>query len=413
MIVSRCPTTLEAVRIGRGTTRWTDRRVTFAIVSVALLTIAVALSVKHDFRDVVIYHGGAKAVLDGGDLYGFRVHGHGFTYPPFAALLLSPLGVVPVSVMWCVLAGLSGLALVVLFRFTAPGLVAEIRAGNVGAAALFAALVLAEPVVAAVQMGQVDLVLAALVGFDLLVHRRGVLVGLATALKLTPGLFVVYLLLRRRWREAGTAMVVFLATVGLGAIVMPGGSSTYWRHFVFNGDGTGGFATFHNQSIRGLAERTSGVHAGTDIWLALAVPVVVAGLWLALRAVDAGLEIVAVGVVGVTACLLSPLSWIHHWVWLFPVFGGLWARAGSRQTLLHRWPGRIALLWAVLPNLPDLGPLHWTGLGYPLLAVLLAWLVLEAIRDSRSAQSSPTEAWYDESVSAGRPTAGVVVGSFY
>ena len=86
------------------------------------------------------------------------------------------------------------------------------------------------PVAYTLHLGEVNLILAALIGADLLRPPRGsggssapdgawwqgIGTGLAAGIKLTPLIFVVYLLLTRRIRAAVTAAVTFAATVGAG-----------------------------------------------------------------------------------------------------------------------------------------------------------------------------------------------------
>src|SRR6185503_21371042 len=68
-----------------------------------------------------------------------------------------------------------------------------------------------EPVRETITFGQVNTLLLTLVAGDMLLGvargRRwaGVGIGLATAIKLTPGVFILYLLITRRWRPAGVA----------------------------------------------------------------------------------------------------------------------------------------------------------------------------------------------------------------
>ena len=57
--------------------------------------------------------------------------------------------------------------------------------------------------------------------------------GLAAAVKLTPLVFVVYLMLTGRMRAAVTAMATFAAAVGVGFLVAPADSVTYWLEGTF------------------------------------------------------------------------------------------------------------------------------------------------------------------------------------
>lgn len=63
-----------------------------------------------------------------------------------------------------------------------------------------------EPLVTTLWLGQINLLVLWLVAEDLLARdprRRGLLCGVAAGVKLTPALFVVYLLVATRQRTAG------------------------------------------------------------------------------------------------------------------------------------------------------------------------------------------------------------------
>lgn len=85
--------------------------------------------------------------------------------------------------------------------------------------ALWAATALAlwlEPVFQTLLFGQINLALACLVLAGLTrpsgARWKGAAVGVAAGIKLTPALFIAYLLLRGRHREAGTAAAAFAGT---------------------------------------------------------------------------------------------------------------------------------------------------------------------------------------------------------
>lgn len=324
-------------------------------VLLAAVALAVALGLLDaHLGDVRVYRAGGRALL-GGDLYGLRVDGFGFTYPPFAAGLFAAPARLPLVVMFVLLTVASAGAAVVVLRRLLPARAA------VGTARRIAPLALVHPLVTTVSWGQVNLVLAALVLHDLLVRRSGALVGLAAAVKLTPAIFVLYLLVCGRTREARTAAVTFVAAAGVGAIVAPAASWRYWTHEVVAGSGVGGFDHTANQSVRGLLERLLGDGPGVAVWLVLAGPLLVLGLLLARRVVRDGQGVLAAGIVGVTACLVSPVSWVHHWVWCIPCLAALTG------------PARLALT-AVFLNPVELG--HTLGSGYPVVAVaalLVGW----------------------------------------
>jgi alpha-1,2-mannosyltransferase len=251
-------------------------------------------------------------------------------------------------------------------------------------------------------LGQVNLILTAMIMLDLLGTRpsrwRGVLLGIAAAVKLTPGVFVLYLLVRRRWREAGNAVAAFVAATGLAAAVLPSGSWKYWTDILWHGTGVGTSLNRHdNKSVLGVADRLFG-SAGGPVWAVLVIPVAIAGLWVATLVSDTGREAYALGLVGVTGCLVSPVSWPHHWIWLIPALAGAAHAAATRG-----WPTRIAVAVGALYFVPA------TQLGsatlqqnivvraidensYLVVAVaLLAFAAVESRQASRASRSSGAE----------------------
>src|SRR5256885_2563791 len=189
-----------------------------AVVATVVLVAAAAhywYGNRHNYYDLRIYYDAIRWWAGGKPLYTFShfdpIQGPlGFTYPPFAGLLMYPMAWVPVGVVTTVML-LANLAAVVI---TTVWLVVPLadRHGWPRWFALGLALPLAswlEPVRETITFGQINLLLALLVLGDLLflVPRKwcGIGVGLATAIKLTPAVFIVYLLVTRRWRAGATA----------------------------------------------------------------------------------------------------------------------------------------------------------------------------------------------------------------
>lgn len=342
------------------------RRLSVPAVLVTAVAVAVALGVSQaHLGDVAVYRTAGRALF-AGDLYRVGESGLGFTYPPFAASLFAPLARLPLPVMFGVLTAVSAAAAVVVLRCSLP------RHPLAATALRVAPLVLVQPVVSTLAWGQVNLVLAALVLVDLLVVRNGALVGFAAAVKLTPAIFVLYLLLCGRTREARNAALGFGAAGAFGTILAPTDSWRYWTHDAFVGTGVGGFDHTANQSVRGLAERLLGTGPGVTVWLVLAGPLLALGLLLARRVGRDGQELLAAGIVGVTGCLVSPVSWTHHWVWCVPCL------------VVLRGLAKVVLA-VVLFNPVPFG--HVLGSGYAIVAV--AALLAGWFRSGRAPSRSP------------------------
>jgi alpha-1,2-mannosyltransferase len=275
--------------------------------------------------DASVYRAAGAAILgQHGMLYSLRLGSPGlsFTYPPFAALLFASVSPFP-FVSWKFALAAASILVLPVIAYVSLGLAGR-RPGAgrlAGAFALAAAGLWLEPVQKTLLFGQLSLLLLALVMADLAgpdTRRwKGMGIGIAAGIKLTPLIFIPYLYVTGRRRAALTATVTFAATVALGFILLPGDSVAYWGGgFIKPGDGP---ERLVNQSINGVVQRA--MHGGTAalaVWLALAALAFVAGLATAAAASRHGRELLAIVVCGVTGLLVSPISWTHHWVYVIP-----------------------------------------------------------------------------------------------
>jgi alpha-1,2-mannosyltransferase len=338
--------------------------------------------------DLDVYRQAGAALLQGTDFYALPGP-LPFLYPPFAAVLAVPLTLLSsafVEIGWTI-AGVVAI-LAVLHRFGLTGW----QLSLVGAAVVY----FVDPVSETLAFGQPGIFLMALVVLDLVPGPRvlpwrilptGVLTAIAAAVKLTPALFVVYLIAVRQWRAAVTAIVTGLAvTVGTLAIV-PGPSIRFWTRLAQGETGLGhSLIYFTNQSVMADVVRILGLGAGAALLgLALSAVVALLGVWAGMlwhRLGEVGLAVTLVGIAGLLA---SPVSWLHHFVWVIPL--GL-CLSGRRPTLGKPRPlppsmlilGWVFLGWIVaqlpmvpaplrrLPNGADL-ELQWTWWQHALASV--------------------------------------------
>jgi alpha-1,2-mannosyltransferase len=313
--------------------RWraagTAAQVAMVGVVAALVTYGLlAHAQRHGFFDLVIYRNAAQWWLDGNSLYTFvqpNSGGYGFTYPPFAALCMVPMAYLSLDAA----AAITSIGSATAITLTTWWLLAPVARRHGWprwfAVALAVPIVSAlEPVRETVGFGQVNLFLIALVLADVVALRRGrpwagAGIGLAMAVKLTPGLFVVYLLATRRWRAAGVAGGTFAAATLLAAMVDSGTSWQFWTHTLWDTSRVGRLDYVSNQSLLGvLARLTDPGEPDRLLWLTLCVAVLGLLLWRAVRAFRAGDELVGVTLTGLATCLLSPISWTHHLFWVVP-----------------------------------------------------------------------------------------------
>ncbi len=346
-----------------GTIRW-DRwgliAGTLALaVPVVVLTVVYLSQAGHwEMIDLQVYRWGGLLARRSGPLYTAQYRGMlSFSYPPLAAAIFEPLSALPLLAVKRIVITGSVLALLAS---------AWLAWGGVGVRGTWsrAALALAvtdialciDPVQQTIDLGQINLVLMAVVLADLLApgDRRwqGAGVGLATGLKLTPGIFIAYLLLTRRFRAAGVATAAFALTVAAGFAVLPGLSRQYWLGGLFLDPSRPGPVIYaSNQSLFGMIARLAGGGGpALPYWLAVAPIVAACGLLAAALVHRRGRELAAVSVCAVTGLLVSPVSWDHHWVWIVPVLVAV-ADLAWRHRSWVAWAGLagLVLLFAGYP----------------------------------------------------------------
>ncbi len=323
----------------------------------ACLTLLLELGLVTGFAvvykpfDLQIYLWGGRAVTEGLRLYLVAPHASWFTYPPFAAVLFTPLAALPataVRVGW-ELASVAALAWACMLALRLAGG----WPSRTAVLATVAASLALEPMYHTLFLGQVNLFLLALVLADVSRaargRRAGIGVGIATAVKLTPGIFIVLFLLTRRSKDAVRAGVTFACCTLAGFLVDPGASRLYWAHLCYDTGRVGG-AYISNQSPYGAVARWLDGTGHVGIWYgAIPVALAVAGLAVAAPLGRQGDWLGAAAVTGVTGLLVSPISWTHHWVWVMPALVVL-ARGGIRC--------RLAAAFGYL--LFALAPMWWT-----------------------------------------------------
>src|SRR6201996_6673554 len=253
-----------------------------------------------------------------------------FTYTPFAAVAFAVASFLPWVAMWISSVVVNVAALLAALWFTFGGLGYSNRRVRLGATLLAAAVTFwLQPVVRTIYLGQVNLVLMAMIIGDLCQPSvradgrprwwKGALTGVAAGIKLVPLVFVPYLLITRRFREAAATLAGFAVTVAAGFALLPHDSSQWWLHGMFLADGNrAGFMGWAgNQSLRAIVTRFAGsVAAGQAPWIGAAVIALALGMLAACLLDRAGYPVPALLVTALTGLLVSPVSWDHHWVWI-------------------------------------------------------------------------------------------------
>jgi alpha-1,2-mannosyltransferase len=346
--------------------------------------LAVGWAVSLAFRrqlDIAVYLMGAGHLLDG-RLYlsSLSAAPHlPFTYPPFAALVFTPLNLMPTrpgQVVWSLVNCAALLALVWLsVRAALPDW--DRRKVTLLALVLMTPAFWIEPVHLTFSFGQVNIVLAALVLLDLTGHvrigaralPRGVLIGVAAAVKLIPLVFVPYLFLTRQTRSAWVSLGTFAGCSLLSTALDPRVSWSYWTKYATDAKRVGGVFYISNQSLRAVADRLDHRVVSTGLITAAAAVVLVAGVALAAWANRASSNLLGVLVCATTGLLVSPITWAHHLVWAVPVL--IWlAWAPDRPAYGRLWAAGTAALfwWAPIWSVPSGGNRELAEHGWQLLA---------------------------------------------
>lgn len=308
-----------------------------AVVFAALITHAALHHTPH-MSDLAVYRTAGRQVLHGKRVYGRVPPGElrnlgrtylVFTYPPFAAILAVPLALVSWHAARLAWVPVIYLPLAVTAWFAFRPLLA--RTGRYAPAALGAIVgicMFSWPMLQEVRYGQVDIALVALCVVDVAAARprwpRGLLIGLAAAIKLMPGLVIIYLLLTGRRKAACVSALTAGACTLIAWALLPDSSAYYWTNALFNTARLGRPGQTSDQSIRAMLLRAyAPAPAPTALWLGLAVGVAVAGFAAALVAARRGNDIAGATIVGLIAVLVSPVSWIHHIVWIVLAIGAI------------------------------------------------------------------------------------------
>lgn len=284
--------------------------------------------------DLDVYRAGAQTVLDGGKLYEAKLLGQmDYTYAPISVIVFIPFALMSFDaarIVWSIGIFIA-LYLVIMLSFKSLGHQADWRLRTI-AVSLISVMMLLEPVRTTVWYGQINVFLMLLILADLL--RRmpvgsddvtqprlsGVATGFAAGIKLTPLIFIFYLVLLRRWRTALGVVGGFVGTIAVGFFVLPAESWKFWTQTMFDSNRVGVPQTSGNQSARGaLANLIGSDSPNVVLWLAIALAAVALGMYAAVLAHRHGQELLALSLVGMTSCVVSPMSWGHHWVWFVPL----------------------------------------------------------------------------------------------
>ncbi|GAB3537839.1 glycosyltransferase 87 family protein [Arthrobacter tecti] len=335
-----------------------------SLAAVVLGLIAVIMIAKIHGLDFHVYRQGAVTLLEAGgtQLYDpvavdTASKGLPFTYPPFAALLFTPLALIPGSAGLTLMtliscACLVAISFIVVNYLGKSGSMGSLAgtSGKLLAVALATLLIgITGPWREGLGFGQINSIIMLLIVVDLVRPPsripRGALIGLAAGIKLTPLAFGLIFLARGDWRSILTMGATFAGTIAIGWLVLPVGSGAFWLDALLNPERVGDTDDMYNVSINSLLAH---LHTPEDlhrvIWLLLCAALIAVG-FIAIRKADSyGDVIAAISANAIVMLAISPISWFHHWVWIALIIPALYVTARRRTG----WARAVGLGLAVI-----------------------------------------------------------------
>jgi len=302
--------------------------------------------------------------------------GLSFTYPPFALLGLSPLAWAsfPVTqwLLWTGSVAAAPGAIVLVLR--EMGCMVTRRLVCIAFAWSCVSVFVLEPARSEMNYGQIEFILMFIVVADLLLvppPYRGIAIGFAAAVKLTPLVFIVVLAVSRDVKSVIRATASFLAWTGLSWLFWPQLSRTYWFHDVSDPGRMGTVTYGGNQSWYAILHRPPFLANGSElVWLLLALVIMAVSMFIAWRCVSTNQKAPAIVAIALAGLLISPISWTHHWIWVLLIPALL---VCQRRSAIGR-PVRM-MLWGLLA-LTIAQPYWWFSYAAPadvFEAVLPVW----------------------------------------
>ena len=263
----------------------------------------------------------------------YAVHAETSTYPPIMAYLFVPfrwIGLRATMTIWTIgnMVALAVIFAVTLHRWLK---VSAVNAWFVSAVGLAPAAVFAfYPYRSVLLWGQVGIFLTFLVFVDLFVlpqRYRGLLIGVATAIKLLPVLFLAWFIAEREVSAALRTVAAFAVLTLLAAALWPHASAQYWFHvlpsarvgkikLVTPSHWMRGVGTLGDQSLRGLLGRPPFLWLHTFPWLLVALLVLAGGIVVTTRLIKQERDLAAFVLLSLLTVLVSPVSWLHYWAFI-------------------------------------------------------------------------------------------------
>lgn len=265
-----------------------------------------------------------------------------FAYPPFALVALLPTALMPAEwfhLLWSIFyIAVPVIAVAVLAYRKIIAQIPNFRYRHLIWVAIAIFALTNAPVIDAYRLGQIGPLLMFLVFADLVIPAdkrkigkftvlpQGILIGLAAAIKIFPGIAILFLLVTRRWKAAITASVAFVAANAMSFLIVPNGLQEYLRtsgpEYVKSANGPERFIGVDSHSVIGFFMKITEATKlpSTVLELALVLGTTVIGLLVAVYVHRRSNSAVpAAAIVGLTMTLASPIAWTHYLVWIVVV----------------------------------------------------------------------------------------------
>lgn len=381
---------------------WTRLLALLALLFAALTTI----NAINKGGDAAVFFEGGRRFLHAEPLYEGSSAADGFIGPPFQAMFFAPFAAIAAAspllatILWHAL-NLASLGLGVWLSLKALDAVGD-RAGQPRVPwlpMLFAPLAaILLPALTNFEHQNMNALLLALIaaatwqmtlGFA---TAAGILVGIATALKIFPAFLILYFVARRYW-TAAIAAVVTTIVLSVAPLAIYGAGftdlvKTFWRL------GNSGWPIRgNNQSLIAALDRltlgfvqtpvnAAGVREAADAPLALA-------LFAVLALVLVGTFVVRIAktprrpsfipcemaMATILAILLSPIAWDHYWTMMLPAFLVVYVATQEQR----RGSAVRYAFWSAAILTTGLSPMTLGGAGFSFVRARSAYTVAALI----------------------------------
>jgi alpha-1,2-mannosyltransferase len=295
-----------------------------AALVVAVFCIYLSIFGHRYGLDLRVYRSAARAFLRGDDPYHLTYTSSHlpFTYPPFALAFLSPSTVASFAMtqwlLWIVDVVVTTGAIAIVLSDRGVALRGPVWCGALVWAVV--AMMIVEPARSGIDYGQIECLLMGLIVVDALVIPspfRGIVIGVAAAVKLTPLIFLLLFFVRRDWWSAVRALLSFAVLTGLAWLLWPHLSHTFWFHDANSPGRTGPIDYPSNQSWYAILHRHPFPAGGSaPAWVVLSLLTALAGTFIAWRCVHSERQSLALIAIALVGLMVSPISWSHHWIWV-------------------------------------------------------------------------------------------------